>query len=272
MNRLYLVATPIGNLEDLTFRAVRILTEVSLIATEDTRTSRVLLNHYQIETPLTPYHDHNKKNKTRKLLDHLEKNDLALISDAGTPAINDHGFVLVQAALREGHQVIPIPGPSAPIAALSVSGLPTDRYLYLGYLPRKSIARLELLDQIKDFPWTLVCLETPHRLLDSLQDCQSVLGNREITVARELTKLHEEHIRGPISLAREHFQEHAPKGEITLVLAGKDPDEIWSEARLMEEIKRGLINEDLSPSQLAKDLAARSGWPRSTIYDLMQDL
>lgn len=272
MGKLYLVATPIGNLEDLTFRAVRILKEVPLIAAEDTRTSGVLLKHYNIETPLTPYHDHNKTNKTSALVDHLTRNDLALISDAGTPAVNDPGFVLVQAALREGHQVIPIPGPSAPVTALSASGLPTDRFIYLGYLPRKSASRLELLDQIKDIPWTLVCLETPHRLLASLEDCQAVLGDREITVARELTKLHEEFIRGPITRAREHYQENSPKGEITLVIAGKDPDEIWPETRLVEELKRELLNDKLSPSQLAKILAARSGWPRRAIYDLMQDL
>lgn len=272
MGKLYLVATPIGNLEDLTLRAVRILKEVPLIAAEDTRTSGVLLKHYNIETPLTPYHDHNKTEKTSALVDHLTGNDLALISDAGTPGVNDPGYLLVQAALREGHQVIPIPGPSAPVAALSASGLPTDRFIYLGYLPRKSSSRRELLDRIKDIPWTLVCLETPHRLLDSLKDCEAVLGNREITVARELTKLHEEFIRGPITRAREHFQENNPRGEITLVIAGKDPDEIWPEARLVEELKRELQNEKLSPSQLAKSLAARSGWPRSTIYDLMQDL
>ena len=272
MGKLYLVATPIGNLEDLTFRAVRILKEVSLIAAEDTRTSRTLLKHYQIDTPLTPYHDHNKTEKTGALLDHLSKDDLALISDAGTPAINDPGFILVQAALREGYQVIPIPGPSAPIAALSVSGLPTDRFVYLGYLPRKSASRLELLDQVKDLPWTIVCLETPHRLLDALEDCQVVLGDREITVARELTKLHEEIVRGPFSLAREHFQNKKPKGEITLVIAGAKSDEIWPENQLMEELKRELISGKLRPSQLAKSLAARSGWPRSTIYDLMQNL
>ena len=272
MGKLFLVATPIGNLEDLSFRAVRILKEVPLIAAEDTRTSGVLLKHYDIETSLTPYHDHNKKNKTSTLVDHLNRNDLALISDAGTPAVNDPGFVLVQAALRAGHQVIPIPGPSAPVAALSASGLPTDRFIYLGYLPRKSAARLELLEQIKDLPWTLVCLETPHRLVDSLEDCEAVLGNREITVARELTKLHEEFIRGSISRAREHFQANAPRGEITLVISGKDPDEIWPETRLVEELKRELLNEKLSPSQLAKSLSVRSGWPRSRIYDLMQEL
>ncbi len=271
MGKLYLVATPIGNLEDFSFRAVRILTEVPLIAAEDTRTSHVLLEHYHIETPLTPYHDHNKETKTRVLLDHLAHKDLALISDAGTPGINDPGYVLVQGALQEGHQVIPIPGPSAPITALSASGLPTDRFIYLGYLPRKKSARRELLNQIKDLAWTLVCLETPHRLLDSLEDCQSVLGNREITIARELTKLHEELIRGSISFAREQFQEQAPKGEITLVIAGAEPDQIWSETRLREEIKKELANGLLSPSQLAKNLAAQSGWPRKTIYDLIQN-
>ena len=271
MSKLYLVATPIGNLEDLTFRASRILKEVPLIAAEDTRTSRRLLAQYQIETPLTPYHDHNKETKTSELLDHLVNNDLALISDAGTPAINDPGFVLVQAALQGGHEVIPIPGPSAPVAALSASGLPTDRFLYLGYLPRKSSSRKKLFNQIKDLPWTLVCLEAPHRLLDALEDCQSVLGNRQIAVARELTKLHEEIVRGSIATAQAHYQKQAPKGEITLVIAGADLDRIWSEAQLASEIKKELAKGQSSPSQLARKLAARSGWPRREIYDLIQN-
>jgi 16S rRNA (cytidine1402-2'-O)-methyltransferase len=272
MGNLYLVSTPIGNLEDLTFRAVRILKDVTLIAAEDTRTSRVLLDHYQINTPLTPYHDHNKEKKTSQLLKHLTHNNLALISDAGTPAINDPGYVLVVAALRNGHQVIPVPGPSAPVAALSASGLPTDRFIYLGYLPRKSAGRTGLLERIKELPWTVVCLETPHRLLDSLKDCQIALGDREITIAREITKLHEEFIRGPISSAIEYFQKHKPKGEITLVIAGNDPDKIWPESQLLATLKSELENGQLSPSQLAKDLAARSGWSRGKIYDLIQSL
>jgi 16S rRNA (cytidine1402-2'-O)-methyltransferase len=272
MSKLYLVATPIGNLEDLTFRAVRILNEVPLIAAEDTRTSRVLLERYQIKTPLTPYHDHNKEAKTRKLLDHLMDDHLALISDAGTPGINDPGFVLVQAALQKGHQVVPIPGPSAPIAALSASGLPTDKFVYLGYLPRKSSARQELLNKVKGHPWTLVCLETPHRLLDALEDCSIVLGDREITVARELTKLHEEFLRGPISIAKDHFREHTPKGEITLIIAGADPDQIWSESQLVDYLKKELAGEEQRPSQLAKRAAAQSGWSRSEVYDLIQNL
>jgi len=272
MSKLYLVATPIGNLDDLTFRAIRILIEVPLIAAEDTRTSHVLLEHYQIETPLTAYHDHNKKRATPALLKHLENEDLALISDAGTPGINDPGFALVQAALDAGHEVIPIPGPSAPLAALSVSGLPTDRFIYLGYLPRKTSARLAALEEVKNLPWTLIFLETPHRLLDSLEDCQSVLGNRNIAVARELTKIHEEIIRGPIELARKYFQEKVPKGEITLVIAGANPEKRWSETRLVKTLQRELKEGNLPPSQLAKDLAGRSGWSRKAIYDLMQDL
>jgi 16S rRNA (cytidine1402-2'-O)-methyltransferase len=272
MAKLFLVATPIGNLEDITFRAIRILKEVPLIAAEDTRTSLKLLNHYHIETPLTPYHDHNKGTKTRLLLDHLAENDLALISDAGTPAINDPGFVLVQAALQNDHQVIPIPGPSAPIAALSASGLPSDRFIYLGYLPRKTKGRRELLEQNRNSRWTLICLETPHRLLDALEDCLVMLGDREIVVGRELTKLHEEIIRGPISFTRKHFQDNPPKGEITLVIAGANPDKVWTQDQLMETLNKEIEQGDLNPSQLAKDLAARSGWSRKTIYDLMQDL
>ena len=225
MSILYLVATPIGNLEDLSFRAVRILKEVPLIGAEDTRRSRTLLKHYQIETPLTSYHDHNKETKSQTLLAHLLEYDLALISDAGTPGINDPGYYLLKAALEAGHQVIPVPGPSAPIAAISASGLPSDQFLYLGYLPRKSQARQKSLDQVKDNPWTLIFLETPHRLLKSLTDIRLVLGDREMAVARELTKLHEEIIRGSVSELMKYYSKKEPKGEITLVISGKMTDE-----------------------------------------------
>jgi 16S rRNA (cytidine1402-2'-O)-methyltransferase len=272
MGKLYLVATPIGNLEDFTFRAVRILQEVSLIAAEDTRTTRTLLDYYQIQTRLTPYHDHNKQKVSQLLIDHLQSADLALVSDAGTPGINDPGYILVQAALEAGHQVVPIPGPSAPITALSASGLPTDSFLYLGYLPRKAGARQTMLQEVSDLPWTLIFLETPHRLIRSLEDCREVLGDRSVTVARELTKLHEELFRGTIDAARDHFSQGAVRGEITLVIAGKDPDEIWSEEKLIQEIQQRLQSEKNSPSQLAKQLARIAGWPRSQIYDLIQSL
>ena len=270
MSTLFLVATPIGNLEDLSFRAVRILKEVPLIGAEDTRTSRTLLKHYQIETPLTSYHDHNKESKTQTLLDHLLENDLALISDAGTPGINDPGYFLLKAALEAGHQVIPVPGPSAPIAAISASGLPSDQFLYLGYLPRKSQARQKTLDQVEDLPWTLIFLETPHRLLKSLQDIEQVLGDREMAVARELTKLHEEIIRGSVSEVREHYSRKEPKGEITLVISGKLTGQAWPERQLLEEIQKKLKTSQISPSRLAKNLAKDSGWSRRDIYDLMQ--
>jgi len=272
MSKLYLVATPIGNLEDITFRAVRILKEVPLIAAEDTRTSKTLLKAYQINTKLTSYHDHNKENKTPKLLDHLKSLDMALISDAGTPAINDPGFYLVKAALEAGHQVIPIPGPSAPVAALSASGFPTDNFLYLGYLPRKTKGRKDFLENIKEHPWTLVFLETPHRLIQSLEDMLVVLGDREIAVARELTKLHEEIYRGTISETREHYIQYEPKGEITLIISGRGNETVWSKEKLLLSIQEESKLGELSPTRIAKNLAEKSGWSRRDIYDLMQGL
>lgn len=272
MSKLYLVATPIGNLEDITFRAVRILKEVPLIAAEDTRTSKTLLKAYKINTKLTSYHDHNKENKTPILLDHLKSLDMALISDAGTPAINDPGFYLVKAALEAGHQVIPIPGPSAPVAALSASGFPTDNFLYLGYLPRKTKGRKDFLENIKEHPWTLVFLETPHRLIQSLEDMLVVLGDREIAVARELTKLHEEIYRGTISETREHYIQYEPKGEITLIISGRGNEIVWSKEKLLLSIQEESKLGELSPTRIAKNLAEKSGWSRRDIYDLMQGL
>jgi 16S rRNA (cytidine1402-2'-O)-methyltransferase len=272
MSNLYLVSTPIGNLEDITYRGVRILKEVPLIAAEDTRVTKTLLNTYQINTPLTSFHDHNKEKKTPELLNHLEIKDLALVSDAGTPAINDPGYYLIQAALAAGHQVIPIPGPSAPIAALSASGFPTDNFLYLGYLPRKREGRQDLLRQIKDLPWTLVFLETPHRLLASLQDLLTVLGERDIAVARELTKLHEEIFRGDINQAVNHYQARQPKGEITLIVSKGGKETGWTKEELLSAVQEGIKDKQLSPTKLAKTLAKESGWSRNDIYDLMQDL
>ncbi len=272
MSTLYLVATPIGNLEDITFRAVRILKEVPLTAAEDTRTTKILLNRYQIDTKLTSYHDHNKESKTPILLDHLKTEDLALVSDAGTPGISDPGFFLVQAALASGHKVVPIPGPSAPVAALSASGFPTDNFLYLGYLPRKKKARRELLEDLKNLSWTLVFLETPHRLIQSLEDMVSILGEREIAVARELTKIHEEIFRGSIPEVSDHYREKEPKGEITLIVSGKIINDIWPEEKLLSAIQDGLQIGKLNPSQLAKSLSEESGWSRRDIYDLMQGL
>jgi 16S rRNA (cytidine1402-2'-O)-methyltransferase len=272
LNKLYLVATPLGNLEDMTHRAVRILKEVSLIAAEDTRTSKKLLSHYNITTQLTSYHDHNKEGKTKQLLDHLSREDLALISDAGTPGINDPGYYLIREALKAGIQIIPVPGPSAPITALSASGLPTDRFCFCGYLPNKSNKRREFLKEIRDLPWTLIFLEAPGRLQHSLEDCLEVLGNREMAVARELTKLHEEILRGSVKELINHFENNPPRGEITLVISGQGESIKWTEKHLIKTIKQETETGQFSPSQLAKSLADLSGWSRRDIYDLMQRL
>jgi 16S rRNA (cytidine1402-2'-O)-methyltransferase len=265
MGVLYLVATPIGNLEDISARAVRILRQARLIAAEDTRQTKKLLTHFEIHTPLTSYFEHNKLTKLDSILAALAEGDVALVSDAGTPALNDPGYELVRAALEAGHRVSPVPGPASPIAALTASGLPTDSFLYLGYLPRKTSERKSLLAQVSDRPHTLIFLETPHRLLHSLADLEAVLGDRRIALARELTKIHEEIWRGNISQARTHFEE--PRGEFVLVIEGKRPGESrkWTERKLLAAIRSGLEAGE-APSRLAARLAEESGWARREVY------
>ncbi|MFO7944467.1 MAG: 16S rRNA (cytidine(1402)-2'-O)-methyltransferase [Anaerolineales bacterium] len=273
MGTLFVVATPIGNLEDITYRAVRILDEVSLIAAEDTRTTGKLLDHYQISTHLTSYHEHNKEKKIATLIDHLREGNLALVSDAGTPGISDPGFNLIRAVLKAGHAVVPIPGPSSLIAALSASGLPTDSFHFLGYIPRKSSHRKKVFQAIKDEPYTLIFLESPHRILDSLPEMDEVFGDRDITVARELTKLHEEIFRGSLTEAVEHFRSQEPRGEFTLVVKGASPlDQKWSREKLLDELQKLQREDKLPPSKIAKDIAERSKWARRTVYKLLQDL
>ncbi len=216
---LYVIATPIGNLEDISLRALRLLQEVKLIAAEDTRTTRHLLNAHNIKTPLTSYHEHSKRAKLDYLLNYLEKEALALVSEAGTPGLSDPGYELIIAAIERGISVVPIPGASAVITALVVSGLPTDQFLYLGFLPRRKGQRQRLLSSIVDEPRTIVAFETPHRLRKALSDIEEILGNRRLSVCRELTKVHEEIFRGRVSQAREHFAE--PRGEFSLVIEGK---------------------------------------------------
>ena len=269
MSILYLVATPIGNLEDITARALRILREVPLIAAEDTRQTRKLLQHYDFKARLTSYHEHNKQSKLSYLLEALDEGDVALVSDAGTPALNDPGYELVRAALDAGHEVRPIPGPSAPIAALVASGLPTDSFLYLGYLARRSAERVNQLKEVAQLPYTLIFLETPHRLLQSLEQIEEILGDREIAIARELTKVHEEIFRGRISAARVHFEEQTPRGEFTLVLAGFSGEgEVWPAERTARAVRAGL-ERNLPASQLASQVASESGWPKKKVYRLV---
>lgn len=272
MGTLYLVATPIGNLEDISARALRTLREARLIAAEDTRHTRKLLTHFDIHTPLTSYFEHNKLSKLNNILAALAEGDVALVSDAGVPAINDPGYELVKAALAAEYIVSPIPGPSAPIAALAASGLPTDSFLYLGYLPRKSADRREMLRSVSELPYTLIFLETPQRLLEALEDLLSVLGEREMAAARELTKLHEEIFRGTISAAKAHFTLNEPRGEFTLVVAGQQTvaSEQWTEEHLLASIENGLTA-GKSAKELAPELARQSGWPRRAIYKIISE-
>ena len=266
MSTLFLVATPIGNLEDISARALRCLREVRLIAAEDTRHTAKLLQRYDIHTPCISYHEHNKIVRLERVLDALQVGDVALVSDAGTPALNDPGYELVRAVIASHHEVSPIPGACAPIAALVASGLPTDAFLYLGYLPRKQTERQRQLGQVMELPYTLIFLETPHRLLESLEDLQSQLGDRQISVGRELTKLHEEIFRGSLSEARQHFTENPPRGEFTLVLRGNTTQaERWTEKRLNAELQAQLARGEPT-SQLAAQLAGPSGWSRREIY------
>jgi len=216
---LYVIATPIGNLEDISLRALRLLREVKLIAAEDTRTTRRLLTAYDIKTPLTSYHEHSKRAKLDYLLDYLEKEDLALVSEAGMPGLSDPGYELIVAAIGCGISVIPIPGASAVITALVVSGLPTDQFVYVGFLPRRKGQRQRLLNSIAEERRTVVAFETRHRLTEVLNEIEEILGDRRLCVCRELTKVHEEIFRGRVSQAREHFAE--PRGEFSLVIEGK---------------------------------------------------
>ncbi|MBI5950528.1 MAG: 16S rRNA (cytidine(1402)-2'-O)-methyltransferase [Chloroflexi bacterium] len=270
MGILYLVATPIGNLEDMSPRAVRILREAALIAAEDTRHTGSLLKHFEIQSPLTSYFEHNKIQKLDRILEALADGDVALVSDAGTPAINDPGYELVQAALAAGFDVRPVPGPSAPISALTVSGLPTDSFVYLGYLPHKASDRRKVIGEVSNLTYTLVFLETPHRIVDALEDILSVLGDRRICVAREMTKLYEEYWRGPVSGAIEHFKSKEPRGEFTLVIEGKKTEDRvqWTREELLEAIKKGL-QAGKSAKEISAELAELSGWNKKEVYALV---
>jgi 16S rRNA (cytidine1402-2'-O)-methyltransferase len=269
MGTLYLVATPIGNLADITARAVRVLSQVPLIAAEDTRHTAKLLSHLGIQARLLSYYEHSKLSRLEAILEALGQGDVALVSDAGTPALNDPGYLLVQAALEAGHRVVPIPGASAPLAALVASGLPTDRFTYLGYLPRRKSERRISLQEVCGLPYTLVFLEAPHRLVAALQDILDILGDRRLAVARELTKLHEEILRNTVSEALAHFQQTPPRGEITLVLSGASPDlPAWTIEQVESAIRQRLTAGETAPN-IARDLATEAHWPRRQIYDLV---
>ncbi len=278
---LYLCATPIGNLEDITLRALRVLREVDLVAAEDTRRTRKLFSRYDIHTPLTSYHEHNSRSKGRYLIGQLlDGKNLALVTDAGLPGVSDPGEKLAALAVSEGIKVVPVPGPSASLAALVVSGLPTARFCFEGFLPARGSVRRRRLEELKQEKRTLVLYEAPHRLAGTLADLAGIMGSRRICVARELTKQYEEIWRGNLVEAALKFRDNPPRGEITLVLEGsqgeggvipeggaaaEDPLSRGRLRSLVDELEQG----GMTRKEAVKEASRRSGVPKREVYSAL---
>jgi 16S rRNA (cytidine1402-2'-O)-methyltransferase len=267
---LFVVSTPIGNLEDITYRAVRVLGEVEVIACEDTRHTRKLLSHYGINTRTISYHEHNERERAAELTETLQSGaSVAVVSDAGTPGISDPGYRLVQMAANNGIRVVTIPGPTALIAALVASGIPADEFFFAGFLPAKTGARRTRLAQLADIPATLIFYEAPHRIVSALKDMRAVLGERQVVVARELTKLHEELLRGSFSELEKHFNTNTePRGEMVVIVdrnvveAQKGDDSPASIRAVVEALE----SEGLDPRAALKQAAKRLGLSRDEAY------
>ena len=267
---LYVVGTPIGNLEDMTFRAIQTLKQVDAIAAEDTRHTGKLLRHFQIDTPQVSYHDHNHQRRIPELLQQLQQGQsIALVTDAGMPGISDPGYELVKACVEAGAPVTPIPGPSAVTTALSASGIAAERFVFEGFLPTKQKERRHRLELLRTESRAIVLYEAPHRLLQTLADLTETLGERRpIALGRELTKLHEEFWRGALEDAIAHYNEYPPRGEFTLVVAGAPQRQLdLSEADVKLELVR-LISQGLSRSQASRQLAKQTSLSRQEIYQL----
>lgn len=265
---LYLVSTPIGNLEDITLRALRVLKEVSVIACEDTRHTRVLLEHYGIKTRLISYHEHNERERAGELGARLAQGEsIALVSDAGTPAISDPGFRLARIAAEGGAQVVPVPGATAFVAALVASGLPTDEFFFGGFLPARSTARRARLTEVRGIQSTLVFYEAPHRVAESLSEAREILGEREAVVARELTKLHEEFVRGRLSELAQHFMQTAARGEMVVVIDRNVLEEATEDSSTDVAARvAALEGEGLDTRAALKRVAREMGLSRSEAY------
>ena len=269
---LYIVPTPIGNLEDITLRALRILKEAEWIAAEDTRHTQHLLAHFGIKTALTSYHDHNERDKARLLVERLRSGaSIALVSDAGTPAISDPGYRIVVDAIQAGIEVVPLPGASALTTALSASGLPTDRFLFEGFLPAKAQERKAKLQTLRGEAATLVFYEGPHRLLDSLAEMLKIFGDREIAVARELTKIHQEFLRGKLSEVVSALAERDIKGEIVIMVHGASGEVQVSDEELHGTIRQ-LAGNGMGVKEIAELLGERYGLAKKEVYKLALDL
>jgi 16S rRNA (cytidine1402-2'-O)-methyltransferase len=264
---LYIVATPIGNLEDITLRALRILKEADLIAAEDTRHTQKLLNKYDIHTSLTSYHDHNKAEKAPVLVSRmLEGKSIALVSDAGTPGISDPGYFLIKLAVDQHVPVVTIPGATAAIAALSISGLPTDSFVFEGFLPSRHTARVKRLGELQKEQRTLVVYEAPHRIRQTIGDLLNVLGDRKAVVTRELTKVHEEVIRGTLSGIQGHLAKGTSKGEFTVIVHGAEEHPPQATMDPREYLRNLMLHHGLSKKEAVAAAAKDLGLPKKDVY------
>ncbi len=276
MGTLFVVSTPIGNLSDLTRRAEEALGEAAVVLAEDTRRTGVLLRHLGVETPLMSLHQHNEAGRTREVLGRLASGAvLALVADAGTPLVSDPGGRLVEAVIAEGHTVVPIPGPSAVLAALVGSGLPADRFAFLGFSPRKGRDREAFLARVADSEETTILFESPERISALLDDLAKRCGRtRRVAVARELTKLHEEFVRGTLIEASRYYRENPPRGEITVVVeaAPESAEGELSDEEAVRVLARSALDRGLRPSAAAREVARRLGAPRNQVYRIVQSL
>lgn len=264
---LYIVATPIGNLEDITLRAIRVLKEADLIAAEDTRHTRHLLDRYEIVTQLTSYHDHNKEEKAPILVARmLEGNDVALVSDAGTPGISDPGYFLINLAIDQNISVVPIPGATAAIAALSVSGMPTDRFTFEGFLPAKHNARLKRLQDLMNEERTMIFYEAPHKIIRTIEHMLEVLGDRHAVITRELTKIHEEAIRGTLSEILKRLYEGSIKGEFTVIVHGASAEPLQRDIDTGAYLKELMLHRGMSKKEAIRTAAVELGLPKKDVY------
>lgn len=277
--KLYLVATPIGNLEDMTYRAVRVLKEVNLIAAEDTRNSIKLLNHFEIKTPMTSYHEHNKYEKAEELVSLLlEGKDIAEITDAGTPGISDPGEELVKKCYESGIEVIPVPGACAAVNALIASGQPTRRFAFEAFLPTDKKERSKVLEELKGETRTIIIYEAPHRLVRTLKELGDVLGDKEATICRELTKKHETFFKTTLLKAYEYYNENEPKGECIIVIRGILYEELereslskWEEISIPEHLKL-YMDKGVDKKEAAKLVAKDRGVSKREIYEYTIDM
>jgi len=273
--KLYVVGTPIGNLEDITLRAIRTLQEDGLIACEDTRRTQKLLNAYKIQTPTVSYHEHNEMTRAPELIIQMEEgSSIALVTDAGMPVVSDPGFRLVHLAVRHSIPVIPVPGASAFVAALAASGLPVDKFRFFGFLPSKKGERRKALEEIKDATRTLIFYESPHRLLEMLKDAREILGEREIVVAREVTKVHEEFVRGTIGTALEYWKRRPVKGELTVLIgqpAATDAETGAPRAgSIISEMQAVMAGKKVDEKAALKLVARARGVAKSEAYRMLQ--